>query len=339
MMEVAHTCECVFDCVFEAIADAWRAVERMDCFGKPSDANLKKRSFEMEILHSEWSVQDDISNWTNQNGEFYLFGLLTYPSHSQPGFMAVTRSTPLVLVCGWVAGSTRAVTKFTPIFHRLGYETAVVPSSISHLYFTPSQIHPDIADTLRASAAASPNRDLVLIPHMLSNGGCISWQAIQHQLVRAGVRFHVPAMLFDSAPYSTSGFHTYSTAIGKSLDTVVDSWQIKFPLVRVLLGGVLRLGWLSVVARWAAVGAPDPIRRITTHLIEHDAAVPKLFLYSDGDHFVSSAEVEGAIAQATALGTPVDTVKFAASPHVMHYVHAPAAYEAAVHAFLVKHVP
>ncbi|KAF0686116.1 Aste57867_22081 [Aphanomyces stellatus] len=243
---------------------------------------------------------------------------------------------PLVLVCGWIGGSARAVTKYTPIFHRLGYETTVVPSTIKHFYLTPEATHPEVAARIRAST--SPDEELVLIPHMLSNGGCISWYAIQRHLNQAGVRFHVPAMIFDSAPHSINGFHMYDASVGTSLDSILDSWKVESRVQRAVLGGALRLGWISVVARWAVAGELDPVKRNLAQLIERDAAVPKLFLYSDGDQLISSTEVEGAIAKATAFGTTVESVNFGSSPHVSHYVHAPEAYEAAVDAFLAKHV-
>ncbi|KAF0686114.1 Aste57867_22079 [Aphanomyces stellatus] len=245
--------------------------------------------------------------------------------------------TPLVLVCGWVGGSTRAVSKFTPIFHRLGLDTAVVTSSPSHLFLTPDKIHADVAASLRATAAASPTNELVVIPHVISNGGCISWQAIQHQLVAAGVRVRVPAMIFDSAPHSTTTFHSFHGDVGDYLDAVVTSWHIASPVRHALTWLALLVGGVSVSARWAAVGAADPLRRNVTDLIERAAAVPKLFLYSSADQVVPCAQVHDAIAHATALGTSVDAVNFGATPHVGHFVHAPAAYEAAIQAFMTKH--
>ncbi|KAF0686117.1 Aste57867_22082 [Aphanomyces stellatus] len=236
-----------------------------------------------------------------------------------------------------MGGSARAVSKYTPIFHRLGYDTTVVPSTIKHFYLTPESSHRDVADGIRASLASS-SQELVVIPHMLSNGGCMSWYAIQQHLVHAGVHFTVPAMIFDSAPHSTYGFHKYHASINTSLDAIVDSWKVESPVMRALLGGALRLGWMSVAARWALVGAPDPFQRNFANLIERDAAIPKLFLYSHGDHVVPSAEVEGSIAAATALGTTLEMVNFGTSVHVSHFAHAPETYEAAIVSFLAKHV-
>ncbi|RHY36881.1 hypothetical protein DYB25_010940 [Aphanomyces astaci] len=77
---------------------------------------------------------------------------------------------------------------------------------------------------------------------------------------------------------------------------------------------------ISLVGRW------HPLDVNFKRLIQHDAAVPKLFLYSSADPIVPASHVEYAAATAKALGIPVASVDFEVSNHVSHVTYNPDLY-------------
>ncbi|RHY08474.1 hypothetical protein DYB36_004934 [Aphanomyces astaci] len=72
-------------------------------------------------------------------------------------------------------------------------------------------------------------------------------------------------------------------------------------------------------------------------LIQHDAALPKQFLYSSADPIVPASHVEYAAATAKALGIPVASVDFEVSNHVSLVTFNPDLYIQSIQEFLPKH--
>ncbi|CAK4352826.1 unnamed protein product [Aphanomyces euteiches] len=229
--------------------------------------------------------------------------------------MGGASKAPIVLVCGWMNASPRGVAKYAEMFQRLGYRTIVLESHVSHLFLPRSLIH---RAAVQHPLLQATNEELLLVPHMISNGGCLSWTSVQDHLTAEGVRFKVPAMIFDSAPNSDLGFRSYPSSTTRALEALTGS--IKSPVERLVVRGVyhpLQVNFASTIVR--------------------DAAVPKLFLYSKGDNLVTSDEVERSIAKAKSLGTAVETYDFEESNHVSHFIHDSKTYELKVHDFLKRY--
>ncbi|RHY20039.1 hypothetical protein DYB36_005109 [Aphanomyces astaci] len=248
---------------------------------------------------------------------------------------------PLVLVCGWMHAPSRGVAKYANLFQRLGYRTEVVESHVGHLFMPPAWIHaksPTVA-ALESAASIANNDDteLVIIPHLISGGGCISWYCVERHLRQRGVRFFVPAMIFDSSPNSGKGFDVFEGSFDKILDDFTSTTTS--PVKRWIARTVLKAGWAAVMLRWSGRFGPDPLQRNFAKLIIADAAIPKLFLYSSNDVIITAPEVEEAIAAAAAGGTPLDQVNFHTSLHVSHYLDYPEVYEQSIVNFLTKYVP
>ncbi|KAF0744159.1 hypothetical protein Ae201684P_018779 [Aphanomyces euteiches] len=248
------------------------------------------------------------------------------------GLMGGASKAPIVLVCGWMNASPRGVAKYAEMFQRLGYRTIVLESHVSHLFLPRSLIH---RAAVQHPLLQATNEELLLVPHMISNGGCLSWTSVQDHLTAEGVRFKVPAMIFDSAPNSDLGFRSYPSSTTRALEALTGS--IKSPVERLVVRGVYRCLWASVIVRWAIFGKPDPLQVNFASTIVRDAAVPKLFLYSKGDNLVTSDEVERSIAKAKSLGTAVETYDFEESNHVSHFIHDSKTYELKVHDFLKRY--
>ncbi|ETW05867.1 hypothetical protein H310_03525 [Aphanomyces invadans] len=243
---------------------------------------------------------------------------------------------PMVLVCGWMHAPSRGVTKYADLFQRLGYCTEVVESHVGHLFLPPAWIHTKSAARVAVECTSS-SEELIIIPHMISGGGCISWYCMERHLRHRGVRFRVPAMIFDSSPNSGKGFAAFWDSPTKALHDLTSS--MRSPFRRWMAQSVLVAGCAAVLLRWAGPLGPDPLQRNIAKLIVQDATIPKLFLYSSNDFIITAKEVEEAIATAAALGTPVDQVNFETSPHVGHLMDFPDTYKHKVAEFLKKWVP
>jgi hypothetical protein len=239
-------------------------------------------------------------------------------------------ATPLVLICGWMNASRRGVIKYTELYDPLRFQTIVLESHVSHLFLSPSAIHASTAkDILKRYP---PSEELVIIPHMISNGGCITWVSLEKHLVESGVHFHVPGMIFDSAPNATMHGGFTCARVLPALDYLVAG--IHSPVKRSFAKIAFVAGWISVTLRWAL--SKDPLQRNIDKLIIQDAKVPKLFLYSHSDRLVLSDQVEKAIEGCKSLGTDVESVDFQDSEHVAHFWRHPDRYRQSLTKFLDK---
>ncbi|EQC26849.1 hypothetical protein SDRG_15359 [Saprolegnia diclina VS20] len=101
----------------------------------------------------------------------------------------------VVVVCGWMGAKARPVAKYAELYKQLGYDAVVLLSSQGDFLTDGANVHPTAPTDL-----LPPTESLELIPHMLSNGGCRSWYCFEDHLRGSQRPFHVPAMVFDSAP-------------------------------------------------------------------------------------------------------------------------------------------
>ena len=244
-----------------------------------------------------------------------------------------TKTKPLVLVCGWLNAPRRGVVKYVEMYKSFQYQTMMLESNASFFVLSPSSIHKDAVAQVQKLRRASD--ELVIIPHMISNGGCISWYCLEDHLAKAGISYRVPAMIFDSAPNSDKGMLGVVSNASEGLDSFTK--DIQSPLKRSIAKVVLAFGYSAAVLRWRLLGTPDPKQRNFDRFIIRDARIPKLFLYSDEDKMVVADEIEVGIAKARSLGTPVETVKFHGSEHVAHFRLNPELYSKTIRQFLTQH--
>ena len=245
-----------------------------------------------------------------------------------------TKLPPLVVVCGWMKASRRGVQKYADM-HTLRYRTTTLESHIPDLFRSPASMH---KGALHRIQSLHPTTDeLVIIPHMISNGGCISWYALEDHLVKAGIPYRVPAMIFDSSPNTPAAWNPLYAAGGfQALDALTQ--DIAPPVRRVLIKAALFCMWESAVLYWRLNSSmKNPFARNVERLIIRDAHIPKLFLYSSGDKLVTAQEIQVVIAQAKALGTPVEAKDFKDSDHVSHFHCHSDAYIDLVDTFLKKY--
>ncbi|EQC26851.1 hypothetical protein SDRG_15361 [Saprolegnia diclina VS20] len=229
-----------------------------------------------------------------------------------------TKKRLVVVVCGWMGGSRRAVDKYAAVYTRLGCKDVVVVQN-SMLDFFKADVHAATAARLQQLGD-----DCAFVPHLLSNGGCKSWTSIDTHMRNANHAFHVPAMVFDSAPSRGEQAAVDFTWRGaRHLRTLRERLAVRLSLSA--------LKWLP------------PFRPAHEQFKDHwrlcfdtYKAVPKLFLYSSRDTFVDPESIRTAMATANESATIVDAVDFATSGHVQHLATDPTRYARALQAFCAK---
>ncbi|KAF0691513.1 Aste57867_17286 [Aphanomyces stellatus] len=237
----------------------------------------------------------------------------------------------LVLVCGWIAAKPRTVDKYAAVHQALGYETLTLLATPFEFFTPEASVHTKSFEAFKAWRQRFPaDEPLHIVPHIFSNGGARTWYCFENHLVRAGMPFHVPGMIIDSALTKPYDHKTGPAAFAAS---------VKNPVLRQLLTGLLIL--VFFVLKWVliACGQGSPIELHFQRFIERDTAIPKLFLYSTADKMIPASQVEYAIETAQALQTPVTAVNFEDSMHVAHLTKHPERYAQSVETFLAKVAP
>ncbi|EQC26850.1 hypothetical protein SDRG_15360 [Saprolegnia diclina VS20] len=227
----------------------------------------------------------------------------------------------VVVVCGWLNAKARPVAKYAELYKQLGYDAVVLLSGGADLLQPARFLHPNAVATVLAPLKQSPTDTLELIPHMLSNGGCRSWFAVERSLRDANERYIVPAMVFDSAP---------STNVKDAADF---SWPATdaLPTLRLRLATRLMLigmKWYPTLSR-----SDDAFEEHWQRYLVDQAHVPKLFMFSPQDNIVSPAHIQAAIACAKDAGTRVVVEEFVQAKHVSLYAQAPQRYASVVASF------
>ncbi|OQS05125.1 hypothetical protein THRCLA_02700 [Thraustotheca clavata] len=230
-------------------------------------------------------------------------------------------SKRVVVLCGWMDGQLRLVNKYKSIYEQLGYESIVLLSLKSDFLKDEKLVH----SLALPSLLEDTKTNVQFIPHMFSNGGCRSWYCFENHLQSNQVPYKVPAMIFDSAPYTPTFDAIEFTWHGaKFMQTWRDCIDMRFFLIKLGLYPYLTQTTNAFTLMWQ-------------RYFKAQANVPKLFLYSSKDTIISSENVEAAIQEAKSHGTIVEHINFEKSQHVAHFPYNPQLYTRTIHDFLDKH--
>lgn len=241
----------------------------------------------------------------------------------------------VVIVCGWLGGKSRVVAKYAALYQEsLGLDTFTLLSAPSDYVKLERRHHVASFKTFRKRLANHHDKRsrLVIIPHVMSNGGCYSWNCFQSHLDRAGISFDMPCTIFDSC-----------LSLPRDVRSIAIAFSILFTkndILRSIVAAVC-LFVLSVASFLVTdiFGIVGPVQSNYNRVILRDAAIPKLFLYSKADRIVESKHIELAIAKANELKTPVvQGVDFGTSDHVAHFTYAPERYKQSVRGFVSQFV-
>ncbi|KAF0693996.1 Aste57867_15094 [Aphanomyces stellatus] len=239
--------------------------------------------------------------------------------------------TTVVLVCGWMGASARPVQKYEAMYKALGYHTFTILSHPSDFFRPTASVHKASLEAFHALVASLGHdpqdaaAPLQLVVHAMSNGGCYSWYCFKAHLIRAGIAFSVPALVFDSAPQLAGNVSTTPAAFA----AMVKQPFFQATLYYVLYAVFFTLHWVAT-----AVGVRQPVDLVFEMVTTQDKAVPRLFLYSTADAMITRDQVETTIAAAKAHKVAVSAVNFQDSAHVAHYAKYPDVYVEAIKAFL-----
>lgn len=245
----------------------------------------------------------------------------------------------VVLLCAWMGAQLKHAEKYVDAYRKLYPNTTVVLVRSNPIdFFRRARFVEAIqpaADLLRARVngmKAGPKSHLLV--HTLSNGGCLTLQELNEQLLRRGTatgvatttRGGIPAraFIFDSCP----GLSTLKSTI-RAFSAGIRNPVVKYPAVAAitLMYGALRL-W-SIIRQ-----QPGTLARISAYLNSPTSLppVPRLYLYSPIDELIPPEDVERHAAQAKVQAgvTDIRMEKFENSPHVAHARTDPERYWSAV---------
>ncbi|ETV95205.1 hypothetical protein H310_11462 [Aphanomyces invadans] len=236
----------------------------------------------------------------------------------------------VVVICGWLMAKHRPLEKYVELYAAMGYRTFVLHSNPWHLFLPQSTVQKKAFLEFQAwvESETRTNDAVVILPHILSNGGCWSWYCLENHIVQAGVPFKVPTMILDSAPSKPYAHGTAPAAF---------TAQMKNPILRQAMMWILTAVFVLHAFVVRVCGYTHPVELQFERLIHRDAAIPKLFLYSDNDVMIPPDQIEYAITTAKQLNTPAEAVNFETSKHVAHLSHSPDRYTKAVREFLAKY--
>ncbi|KWU43284.1 DUF829-domain-containing protein [Rhodotorula sp. JG-1b] len=253
-----------------------------------------------------------------------------------------TQGPGVVLLCAWMGAQLKHAEKYVDAYRKLYPTTTVVLVRSNPIdFFRRARFVEAIqpaADLLRARVhgPAGPKSDLLV--HTLSNGGCLTLQELNEQLLRGrekGVSspaatvattrgIPARAFIFDSCP----GLSTLKSTI-RAFSAGIRNPVVKYPAVAAItvMYGVLRL-WSMIRQQ------PGTLARISAYLNSPTSLppVPRLYLYSPIDELIPPEDVERHAAQARieAGVTDIRMEKFEKSPHVAHARTDPERYWGAV---------
>ncbi|KAJ3315939.1 hypothetical protein HDV04_000146 [Boothiomyces sp. JEL0838] len=252
-------------------------------------------------------------------GQKQAFQKLGGNSFISPDFL--TNTSNVIVVCGWMNGKAPAVLKYAGLYTSLGYRVLVLTSTTRSFLLSSA---PYIPTTIGLGGCR-------FIPHLMSNGGIGSWVGFTKQYERIfGAPVEIEAMILDSCPSlhkperpaKLTAFYTHYS-----------------PFWKTLISYIIRP--LEIFINW--YGRMFPQRTMFEKnrklLVEGYKEIPKLFLYSEGDKFVSSKDVEEVIQQCKDQGTMVESFDFGLhSDHVAHMRSHPVKYEELICGFIGKYV-
>lgn len=146
-----------------------------------------------------------------------------------------------------------------------------------------------------------------------SNGGCASTTALAASYHAACSRpLPIAATVLDSCPGRLEAARAMR-AFEAALPTT--------PVVRPVLGALLRLFYAGLVAWLWVTGSRDPIQVLRERLNDAElvrARTPRVYVYSREDVMVAAGDVEEHAAEAGARGWEVELERFEGSKHVAH---------------------
>ncbi|GAA5991889.1 hypothetical protein JCM10908_002256 [Rhodotorula pacifica] len=239
----------------------------------------------------------------------------------------------LVLLCTWMGAQLKHAEKYVQAYHKLYPQSTVLLVRSNPIDFFlrarfKSAIQPAAEYVL---ARTTPEKKSDLLVHTLSNGGCLTLQELNEQILRSkgetergGPGMPARAFVYDSCP----GLSTLQSTI-RAFSAGLKNPIVKYPAVVAItiLYGVLRL-W-SIIRR-----QPSTLARISAYL-NNPANLPpspRLYLYSPIDELIPPQDVErhAALAKTEAGVRDIRMEKFEGSPHVAHARTEPERYWGAV---------
>lgn len=224
---------------------------------------------------------------------------------------------PIVVVSGWMDGSASLVIKYANIYRAMNYKVLILLSKSSQWLFYPDYfIH--LKTFIKIRNLIVPEQDFIL--HLMSNGGCKSWYALEKKLLPMKIKSKL--FIFDSCPTSFSKESALYNPF--FLGNV-----FLHKLVTILLKVIKFYYLLYPEAHSFSVCVDRFIKTLNK--------APKLFLYSKGDRLIHSDLIVKSIVLAKSFGTETESIDFVDSEHVQHFRKYPNRYQRAIKSFLERY--
>lgn len=219
---------------------------------------------------------------------------------------------PVVVLLGWAGCQDKYLAKYSAIYEEKSCITLRYTAPVDCLFLRRDKM-PYIGKRLVQVLLDKSLGEHPIFFHIFSNGGAFLYEYVSVAMQQAGSPFQVKGVIFDSAPGERrvlSLYRAISAIIGgHPLTNIPMSFVITFFLsviwiVEIFIQSSLRKG--KMMASLAS-------------LAEEPYSCPQLFLYSNTDTLISSADVEKFATRRAERGVKVEMVLFTDSPHVKHF--------------------
>jgi hypothetical protein len=230
-----------------------------------------------------------------------------------------TSNSPIVVVCGWLNGSLKPVSKYAVLYATMGYRVLILLSkSYEWIFYPDSLLH--LQTFNRIKSIINPNEQFII--HLMSNGGCRSWFCLEKHLKTKNINPLV--IVFDSCP----SYLDLNSKLPNAFYT--KNWLLNWAISLII---VIRVKFMMKYFPSTNIFTKSINRFV--HELKH---VPKLFLYSNGDKVISEIAIKKVVKEAKEAGSEVEEFNFGDSEHVAHLQKYPIEYQNIITIFLKKYI-
>jgi len=264
-------------------------------------------------------------------------------------FYTNKKDVPIVVVCGWLNGTTRPLQKYSDMYLTfVSYRVITFESKSTHFIRATGILfgkHPYKDEFEKVKHFFSQQQVIV---HVMCNGGCATWGLLHNYIKASHIDLNISSIVFDSCP------SVYNP--DRPIDLSILYAHLPF--------GFKKLFWICLLVPLAWLMTfyfrKHPEKHFFSHirriLIEQTSTIPKLFIYSQSDILVRYTDIQSIIAFARQIsiesnnsnqssitaksGTRavIQEVDFVDSKHVAHLMAYPEKYKNIIKSFIESHV-
>lgn len=199
---------------------------------------------------------------------------------------------------------------------------------------------------------SSQDEEKVVILHMFSNAGWLTYGALLDRLTKEGDEFvkKIKGCVVDSAPAARNDSQVWASGFAAALlkkkraGTQMELQYGDVGMPMYAKPSIKETTTLAVLERISALVLKTPyVKRHLNHVVSvlanKQPSCPQLYIYSSADAVIPANSVETYIAEQQKAGNIVHTCNFQSSPHVDHFRSFPEKYGEQLARFLKVCLP